>query len=199
MKEQDEIVEKIPMNLKEQVELEQRKENKLELKRAKESLWKLRKTEKKLEQTPEMIEIEKLEKRQETIEKVLQKYKTTLMEQEKEIRKEPRNKTTNKNNKQTTKTTKLGEIWTVYRWITEFLAENNQKWEKDLEQYMQNEKKQLESWDKLTRKEKIEKIQQKPDPSVGNSTEITPENKETEQAGAELSQAQASQSQLQLI
>ena len=106
-----------------------------------------------------------------------------MKEQEKEIRKQPRNKTTNKNNKQTTKTTKLGEIWTVYRWITEFLAEYNQKWEKDLEQYTQNEKKQLESWDKLTRKEKIEKIQQNPkDPDTVTTSlqENTTEKKETE-------------------
>ena len=155
----------------------------MELKRAKESLWKLRKAEKKLEQTPEMKEIEKLEKRKDMIEKVLQKYKTTLMEQEKEIRKQPRNKTTNKNNKQKTKTTKLGEIWTIYRWITEFLTENNQKWEKGLEQYKQNEKKQLEHWDKLTRKEKIEKIQQNsenPDTAITSSEENTTEKKEPE-------------------
>ena len=130
-----------------------------------------------------MKEIEKLEKRKEMVENVLQKYKTTLMEQEKEIRKQPRNKTTNKNNKQTTKTTKLGEIWTVYRWITEFLTKHNQKWEKDLEQYKQNEKKQLEHWDKLTRKEKIEKIQQNPENLVKPTTdpqENTTEKKEPE-------------------
>merc|ERR1712105_220500 len=72
-KKQNEKVGKLPTEIKEKVEMEQKKEEKLELKRAKESLWKLRNTEKKFEQTPEITEIKKLERRKETVTKDLKK------------------------------------------------------------------------------------------------------------------------------
>ena len=50
-KEQNKRIEELPENFKKKVEQEQAKEERLELKRAKESLCKLRTTEKKIEQT----------------------------------------------------------------------------------------------------------------------------------------------------
>ena len=147
--------------------MEQAKQEKLELKRAKESLWKLRNTENKMEQTQEILEINKLEKKHEIMEQVLEKYKKELMEQEENIRKQTNNinnpkQTKNKTKKQENydKKKKLGEIWTTYRWITEYLEENNSKWRQELEEYFKNKTKQQETWDKLTRQEKIQTIQE---------------------------------------
>ena len=147
--------------------MEQTKQEKLELKRAKESLWKLRNAENKMEQTQEILEIKKLEKKHEVMEQVLEKHKKELMEQEESIRKQTDNikkpkQTKNMTKKQENydKKKKLGEIWTTYRWITEYLEENNNKWRQDLEEYFKNTTKQLETWDKLTRQAKIQIIQE---------------------------------------
>ena len=75
----------------------------------------------------------------------------------------------NKKEENIRKLRKVGEIWTTYRWITEHIQQNNEKWEEDLKKFKENEYKQLELWDKLTRKEKIE--------SIMNNNKIT-ENKE---------------------
>ena len=53
---------------------------------AKESLWKLRTTERKSEQTKEISEIRRLEKRKETVTKVLEMEKKKLLEQKQKIR-----------------------------------------------------------------------------------------------------------------
>ena len=158
--EQNEKLAMLPADILRKVEMEQAKEEKLELKMAKESLWKLRTTERKIEQTKEISEIRKLEKRKETVTKVLETERKKLMEQEQEIRttKNKNNKNKNKKEENVKKLRKVGEIWTTYRWITEHIQENNEKWEEDLKKFQENEFKQLELWDKLTRKEKIESI-----------------------------------------
>ena len=54
------------------------------------------------------------------------------MEQEQEIRTTKlRNNKSKKRNKEENidKLRKVGEIWTTYRWITEYIQENNEKWE----------------------------------------------------------------------
>ena len=88
------------------------------------------------------------------------------MEQEENIRKQTNNIKNPKQTKNKTKKQenydkkKLGEIWTTYRWITEYLEENNNKWRQDFEEYFKNTTKQLETWDKLTRQAKIQIIQE---------------------------------------
>ena len=131
--EQEKIINKLPQETKIEIDMEQAKQEKLELKRAKESLWKLRNTENKMEQSQEILEIKKLEKKHEVMEQVLEKHKKELMEQEESIRKQTDNikkpkQTKNMTKKQENydKKKKLGEIWTTYRWITE----NNNKWTK---------------------------------------------------------------------
>ena len=120
-----------------------------------------------MEQTQEILEIKKLEKKHEVMEQVLEKHKKELMEQEESIRKQTDNikkpkQTKNMTKKQENydKKKKLGEIWTTYRWITEYLEENNNKWRQELEEYFKNKTKQIETWDKLTRQEKIQTIQE---------------------------------------
>ena len=89
--EQEKIINKLPQETKIEIDMEQAKQEKLELKRAKESLWKLRNTENKMEQTQEILEIKKLEKKHEIMEQVLEKCKKELMEQEENIRKQTNN------------------------------------------------------------------------------------------------------------
>ena len=140
-KEQNKKLEMLPTDILRQVEMEQAKEEKLELNMAKESLWKLRTTERKIEQTKEITEIRKLEKRKETVTRVLEMEKKKLMEQEKEIRttKLKNNKSKKRNKEENIeKLRKVGEIWTTYRWITEYIQENNEKWEEDLTKLKKN-------------------------------------------------------------
>ena len=84
------------------------------------------------------------------------------MEQEQRIRTTINTK--NKNNKNNinneNKRKKLGEIRTTYRWITEYITENNAAWEQDLERYRKLEQENLNKQNNLTRKEKVEQIKQ---------------------------------------
>ena len=111
-KEQERRIRKLPREIQLEMELEQRTEETKELKRAKESLWKLRKAESKLEQTQEMEQIKKLEKKTEQVTKTLEQHKKMLMEQEQRLRTTINTK--NKNNiKNEKKRKKLGVIWTT--------------------------------------------------------------------------------------
>ena len=84
--EQEKRIMKLPHQIQRELELEQRKEEKKELKRAKETLYKLRNAEKKIQNTPEIENIRKLEKKNEIVTKLLEQKKTELMEQERRIR-----------------------------------------------------------------------------------------------------------------
>ena len=161
--EQEKRITKLPHQIQQELELEQRKEERKELKRAKETLYKLRNAEKKITTTPEIEKIRKLEKKNEIVTKLLEQKKSELLEHERRIRTTINKKTVkNKNMKIDNEKKKkvLDEIWTVYRWTSEYLTQNNDQWEKDLEQYHKMEKIDLERWNKLTRKEKVEQIQQ---------------------------------------
>ena len=123
-KEQNRKLEMLPTDILRKAIMEQAKEEKLEIKMAKEPFWKLRTTERKIEQTKEISEIRKLEKRKETVTKVLEMERKKLMEQEQEIKNtKTRNNKSKKNNKEENirKLRKVGEIWTTYRWITEYI------------------------------------------------------------------------------
>ena len=155
--EQELRIKKLPREIQHQLEQEQAKEEQLELKRAKESLWKLRKQENKLENTQEVLAIKKLEKKNNKVQEILEKQKKVLMEQETRIR-----TTINKNNKKnntkidnTNKKKKLGEIWAMYRWITEYLSECTKEWELELDNYNKIENNKIQEWNRLNRGEKI--------------------------------------------
>ena len=159
---QKERIQLLPKETQKKLEQEQEKARLQELKQAKESLWKLRKKEQKITETPEITAIRNLEKKHEHVETILEQQKEMLMEQEKRIRTTINVKTRNKKSKEQNenKKKKLGEIWATYRWITEYLDENNKRWEQDLENYHKLEQERIEKWNNKTRRDKVETIQQ---------------------------------------
>ena len=127
------------------------KNEKIELRKAKENLWKLRNKENKLEETQEVKNIRELDKRTELVITLLEKEKKRLIARDKNLR------TAIKNNENKTKKQQLiAEVWTTYRWITEYLEKTTTEWEDKKKQRELGENNKLETWDKLTRNEKIE-------------------------------------------
>ena len=143
-------LEKVPVEDREQQEAETRLLRKRELQVAKQNLWKLRTKEKKLIETEEVLEIRSMEKKAEQVFSLLEKEKNRLMVREQNVRKSI------KNGKEPIKKQKLlAEIWTTYRWITEYLLETTAAWELENNSRKEQHKKRLED---KTRIEKIEHI-----------------------------------------
>ena len=71
----------------------------------------------------------------------------------------------------------LQRRWAMYRWLTEYIDENSEKWE---EQWMireQEKHEEMERWEKLTRMEKIAKLKLKWAKKRDEKPEKEPENK----------------------
>ena len=49
----------------------------------------------------------------------------------------------------------------MLRWITEFIKENEERWEKEFDIKMKKERNELEEWNKSKRLEKIQKLKEK--------------------------------------
>ena len=58
----------------------------------------------------------------------------------------------NKNKKQEL----LAEVWTTYRWITEYLTKTTEEWENKKKKRLEEETARLETWENKTRAQKIE-------------------------------------------
>ena len=76
----------LPKETQKKLEQELERTRIKELKQTRESLWKLRKKEQKIEETPEITAIRNMEKKHEHVETILEQQKKMLMEQEKRIR-----------------------------------------------------------------------------------------------------------------
>ena len=55
----------------------------------------------------------------------------------------------------------LGLRWGMLRWITQYIKENEEEWEKQLNEKLEKERKELEEWNKSKRFEKIENLKKK--------------------------------------
>ena len=131
------------------------KEELLELKSAKENLWKLRSKENKLVETEHVKEIRKLDRKTEHVLNLLEKEKKRLMEREKNLRTSIKNKE-NKIKKQEL----IAEVWATYRWVTEFLTTTTEQWEAKKQQRQSEETTRLENWEQQTRSEKIKTVKE---------------------------------------
>ena len=143
----------LPKEQQQQEELRTHKEEKMELKTAKENLWKLRGKENKLVETENVKKIRKLEKKTERVLELLEKEKGRLLSREQQLRTSIKNKE-NKIKKQEL----LAEVWATYRWITEFLSTTTQEWEQKKQHREQEERTRIEAWEQQTRKEKINNL-----------------------------------------
>ena len=75
----------LPKETQKKLEQELERTRIKELKQTRESLWKLRKKEQKIEETPEITAIRNMGKKHEHVETILEQQKKMLLEQEKRI------------------------------------------------------------------------------------------------------------------
>ena len=116
-------LEKIPVEDKIRIENDEKMREKKKLQEIKQSLWKLRKKEKKLE-NPATENIKNMVKKLETIKEILDR------EREKLARKEEQKRVILKKKEQAEKIRKeKAKKWAMLRWINEFIEENQEKWD----------------------------------------------------------------------
>ena len=171
-------MDELPKNEKRKIENEEEKKKNLELAEAKKNLWKLRKREKHYERKSEKVEqlerIENLEEKLNMIDKLAQKLQEEeeKFEEEKRKRKEKsleewRKKVKEKDKREKDKKERLekqrllGQRWAMKRWVTEFIRENEKNWELEKKEREKQYKLEIENWEKLKRKEKIKRLQEK--------------------------------------
>ena len=170
--------ERLPDNVKNQIDREEKLERRLELKEIKESMWKLRHKEKKYniksQNLEKLDEIEDLEKKLDKINSIVEKMRIEeeMAEKEKKeklekIEKEREKRKKEKLSKELEKVERkkkaemLGKRWEMLRWLTEFLKENQDKWELERLDREKEHRKKLETWEKAKRFEKIEILKRK--------------------------------------
>ena len=156
----------LPTELELKLELSLAK--RIDLKQAKEDLWKLRNKEKK--NTPKETEHQKTLKRIRELGEKAEKIADILREErrkekeEKERQEKIKQEKLTKEQKRQEKIEKaktLSEKWALFRLVTEIIDENSTKWEKERKEREKIRQETLESWDKKTRFEKIKYIKEK--------------------------------------
>ena len=55
----------------------------------------------------------------------------------------------------------VAERWAMMKWVTEFLKENFETWEKEKEDREKRERKELEEWERTKRLEKVRILKEK--------------------------------------
>ena len=181
-------MEKLPEIEREKIEKEENKRRNTELHAIKKDLWTLKRFENKEiqnESTKRLKEIRELGDKAKKIKEVLDELRKRR-EQEKAIRereqvrreqyrkdkaiKEQRRKEKIELQK------RIHERWALMKWTTEYIAENNPRWEKERVQREQEREAVLQAWDKRTRFEKIaylrEKMRKKKLGELDNETKI---------------------------
>ena len=168
-------MEKLPEKERTKILREEEREQRLEMIEAKKAVWKLRKKQKKVVKKPEKVErLEKIEKMEEkliTIEEILRELreeKERKMKNEEERKekqtKEWRKKLNIRDRKEremkerAEKERIIEENWELLKWSTGYISENMEQWREESRLQEMEARRELEEWDKLKRKEKIEKL-----------------------------------------
>ena len=168
----------LPKREKERIILEENKQKRLELSETCKNLWKLRSKEKKYQSKSDKIKrIERMSEKSEKlelIEKVItelreeeikhqQEIKTRKERIEKEKIKKQEQKLQRENEKKTRikKQEMLGERWAMLKWITKFIKENQENWDRENKEREKNEQEKIEIWNKMKRQEKIQELKRK--------------------------------------
>ena len=76
----------------------------------------------------------------------------------------------------------LTEKWVLYRWITEYIDENNERWDRERTDRKETEEKRIAEWEKKNRFEKIRELKRK---LREKKTTEMPENREQNAEKAE--------------
>ena len=117
-----------------------------------------------------MSELERMEDKLERLEELAQKVKNELEERQR-IKNEEKSKRFGKIKKKRAEEAereerkerkrKLEERWSLLRWVTEYIEENQERWEKDAAERKEEEKLRLRIWEKNSRLEKIRIIKER--------------------------------------
>ena len=177
-KEIQEGMNKLPQQKRNEILIEENRKQKMEIIETKKSLWKLRKKEtkqeRKSERTLRLEKIEKMEDKLEIIEKILSELKVErenrkqLEEKRKEAATEEwRKKIRAKDRKERERKEKIdlenriAQHWEMYKWVTTYIDENKESWEKERELKEIEAQKELREWEKMKRMEKIQHLKKK--------------------------------------
>ena len=157
----EEGLNKMPKEKRVELETEERERQEKELQEAKRDLWTLKGREKKVGK-PKKSELEKIKGLAEKSKKIgeILKIERERVEIEKKLEQDriEKNKKYKESKKERfLKIEKLREKWAMNRWVTEFIAENEEKWEK----WRGNEIAKMKEWEKLERHEKIKLLKEK--------------------------------------
>ena len=170
----------IPLEERKKMEENEKKEERLEIQKTKQDLWKLRRKEKKITGnalTNTLTEIQKLtsklekityilkeERRKDAIEGERKKKQRELEENLRRVMEEKRKKRLQKEREKKERLEKIEKVkerWALMRWITEFIEENSENWEKERNIRLEKERKELLEWERSNRFEKIRKLKEK--------------------------------------
>ena len=159
------------------------KKRRCELREAKEALWKIRgreevKGERKTDMEKAEDEMNLMENLLEKIEKEVERIKE---EEERKRKDEEMRKNEDKKKRETKesrmrKKKQLEERWGMLRWVTNYLDENKERWEKEREKRMKEEERRLAEWDKMARFAKIRILKEKSKIEKRNNLERENEN-----------------------
>ena len=168
----------LPTSVKKKITIEEQNIRKKKLEEIKKNLWTLRRKEKKYQRKSELVEqLERIEKKEEKL-KVIQEALTKLREEEKKFEEEKkqreekklqdwRKKVKEKEKREKDKKEKLekqrllSQRWAMQKWITNFIKENQEKWNREREETEKRIKAELEAWEKMKRLEKIAYLKRK--------------------------------------
>ena len=186
----------LPEKEKKKFRQDEEKKKNIEMEEMRENLWKWRRKNEALKNpvkkktSSEEME-EKIEKIEEAIEKVREESKRR--EKVREEKKKEREKLELKREKWIEEKLrmederkerlklqkKLKEVWDMMRWVTEYLEENNEVWEKEKMEREQDKEKMIREWEKAGRHEKIRLIREKERKKKENDKEEVAEDRES--------------------
>ena len=159
-------LEKLPRKEREMLEENEKKKLKLELSQAKSDLWKLRSREKKLGEHKISKELEKIHDLTEKTRKIVEilNAERARVEEEKKIendRKEKARKEKETKELKLKKIEKLQEKWAINRWVTEYIDQNQKRWETREHERKEKIIELEKEWEKMGRLEKIKHLKRK--------------------------------------
>ena len=176
----EEGMKRIPLEERKKMEDNEKKNERLEIQRTKQDLWKLRKKEKRITRSTlpaTLTEIQKLtsklekityilkeERRKDALENERKTKQREIEEKQRKMMDEKRRKRLQKEREKKErfeKIEKVKERWAMMRWVTEFIEENSERWEKERNMGLEKERKELLDWEKSSRFEKIKKLKEK--------------------------------------
>ena len=171
-----EMMRKLPSKEKEMVEMEERRMKRLDLQEIKQNIWrKWRGKKEKSEEKRKETEDERIERLTTNIEKILQKIsdekkleekkqnewivrRKKLLEDGRKLQEEKERKNRNRTIR-LEKKAKLEEKWEMLRWISKFIEEHKDRWEKErIDREKAGRGETTTSWREKNREEKIEII-----------------------------------------